>query len=99
MFLNKLNFPALPVSTEPWSTKAPLNLKDEHGMEGVHGGGAQLGWEMWWRPCPEDEKGSGLVPQGAQTVGWFTPSCSHLEFPFPPSVSPFWLSLHEGFGV
>lgn len=97
MLFLKLNFPASPVNTVPCSTKAPLTKEDEHGMT-VHERNTQLGQEIWWCPCLEHEKGSGLVPQGAETVGWFTPSCSHLEIPFPPSVSLFLPESPRRFG-
>lgn len=81
------------------STFQPRLLALCHGLQKLHWTKrmntkwlcVEEGQEIWWCPCLEDEKGSGLVPQGAEAVGWFTPSCSHLEIPFPPSVSPFWL--------
>lgn len=84
LFLNKLNFPALPVSTVPWSTEASVTKEEEHRMT-VHGRGAQLGWRFGDAPDLNGKKAQGWCPREQRLWGG-------LSHPAPTWKSP---SLHQ----
>lgn len=101
LLLNKLNFPTLPVSIFPCSTKNFTEPK-RTSREWLHVGGVSS-WDSGLGDGPgfEQTKGSGLVPQGTGTVRWFTPSHSRLAQKSPSlhrKCPHFDRSLHKDFG-